>query len=265
MSLRIALCFSGHPRTYESCFPHIKKQLLDKYNCDVFISTYNTTENISNDIIKLYNPKKISFNNEHDVNNKNVEYLNKLGNVKTYRLGVDFDAKVNTDPDVFNTTNYELKNFFNFDKGTNDLFVYRTIYDFAIGQFFGIYDSSKLCLEYVNENNIQYDYILRLRLDCCIRKDFKIIELEENEILVNNILNYSNSIKVHDHFFMAKQNTFFKIANLYNNLPEIVNYINNNCWLPFMGYQESILFIHIIMLNIKIKECYNDFMIEKAA
>jgi hypothetical protein len=263
MVYRIALCFSGHPRTFESSFSSIKSKLIDKYDCDVFISTYKTSEGVSDRIINLYNPKKIVFNDEGVVQKQNIDYLNRLGNIKTYRGCLDTSAVVNIDKDVFNNENYDLNNFFNFNKATQNDFIYRTIYDFTIGQFFGIYDVSKLCLDYVNENNIQYDYILRLRLDACIENDFIIRELKENEILVNEIANYSNSIKVNDHFFMAKQDTYFKLADLYNKLPEIVKYINENCWLPFMGYQETFLFVYIIMCNIKIKESYKDFTIKK--
>ena len=36
-----------------------------------------------------------------------------------------------------------------------------------------------------------------------------------------------DSIKINDHFFMAKPTTFFKIASLYNNIPNIIETINN--------------------------------------
>jgi hypothetical protein len=54
---------------------------------------------------------------------------------------------------------------------------------------------------------------------------------------------------------MAKSNTYFKLANLYNNLPNIINYINNNnkCWLLCVGYQETLLLIHFLSNDIKVK------------
>jgi hypothetical protein len=34
--MRVALCLFGHFRTFDSCFPNLKSNLLDRYNVDVF-------------------------------------------------------------------------------------------------------------------------------------------------------------------------------------------------------------------------------------
>ena len=79
------------------------------------------------------------------------------------------------------------------------------------------------------------------------------------------IQNYSNSLKAQDHYFIAKPNTFFKISNLYIDLPDIIEYVNNNnnYWIPSSGYQETFLFMNIIRQNIGIKESTNLFNIYK--
>lgn len=74
-NLKIALCISGHLRTFESAYPSVKKYILDKLNCDVFIHTWDTlghrhrsidgslshqlTNNLINKINTFYNPKKL--------------------------------------------------------------------------------------------------------------------------------------------------------------------------------------------------------------
>ena len=42
--MKIALCFSGQPRSYEKGFEYYKKNLLDHYDVDVFIHTWDTDD-----------------------------------------------------------------------------------------------------------------------------------------------------------------------------------------------------------------------------
>ena len=145
----------------------------------------------------------------------------------------------------------------------NNYYKHALSYD-SVSQFYGMFDVSQLCLEYVKSNNITYDYILRLRIDDIILNNFKLDNLNNDEIVVNMIQDYSNSIKVHDHFYMAKPDTYFIVSNLYNNLSNVITYVNsNNYYIPGSGYQETILFIQIIMNNIKIKTANGYSIIKK--
>lgn len=40
--MKIAVCFFGHLRTFKECATHIKHNLLDKYDCDLFMHTWST-------------------------------------------------------------------------------------------------------------------------------------------------------------------------------------------------------------------------------
>jgi hypothetical protein len=247
--VKLALCFSGDPRTYNRCFESIKINLLDKFDCDIFVSTYETTSEIKNDILNLYKPKKYNFHDRNNITKIVSEYLENFEGVKTKQTA-PFDYK--PVDDIVCTNNYE-EYFFNYDKYENN-FVYCKLCVGALCQFFGIFDVSNLCKEYMLDYNTDYDYILRLRLDDTFYSKFVLNELKENELLVNVIQYYSDSIKLHDHFFMAKPHTFFKIASLYNNIQNIIKTINNNrCWLPIGGYQETLLLIHSILQNVIIK------------
>lgn len=262
MRPRLALCFSGHPRSFKICFDSINEQLLTKYNCDIFISTYFVSEELSTEIINLYNPVKINIHKENDVVQKNINYIHSLDYVKFVDELFDPNKIVVVDENTLNMSsgNYNIKNFFN--EYETKKFCSIKIDTNALGQFFGIHDVSTLCLEHVNHNNISYDYILRLRLDDHILNKFEIISLEENEVLINNMKNYNNSLKPCDHFFMAKPNTFFRITSVYTDLNNIIQFINSNeCWLPNNGYQETLLLIQIIRQNINIKESKEKFTI----
>jgi hypothetical protein len=255
---KLALCFSGHPRTYKSCFESIKLNLLDIYNCDIFISSYNTNEN--DNLINLYKPKKYIFRDENEIKNQVIKYINQFGMVKHLNIGV-FEKKNNYN--TINCNSSKIGEYF-YREIDNKNFHYRTISEHASMQFFGITDVSKLCFDYMSDNKINYDYILRLRFDDNIYGNFILYDLNENELLVNHIHNYSHSLKIHDHFYMAKPETYFKFSNIYNDLLIIINFINNNkCWIPTSGYQETIFFIQAILNNLTIKSITDNFSIHK--
>jgi hypothetical protein len=252
--VKLALCFSGDTRTYDKCFDSIKNNLLDKFDCDVFISTYETNDETKNNILNLYKPKSYIFHNRDIIKNTVSTHIHNLKPIKqniinVHNVSFDHIKNINKIEDCFfNYDNYEKK------------FVYNTLCIDALCQFFGIYDVSILCNKYMTHHNITYDYIFRIRMDDIIYNTFTLYELNENEMLINTFHYYSDSIKINDHFFMAKPETFFKITSLYNNIPNIIEIINNKkCWLPSSGYQETLLLIHILSNNIILKECSSNF------
>ena len=52
----IAICISGDSFNYKEGYNWLKENYLDKYNCDVYIHTWDNLNNIE-EIIKLYTPK----------------------------------------------------------------------------------------------------------------------------------------------------------------------------------------------------------------
>lgn len=58
--MRIAVCISGEPRSYEICHQSLKNTLKNT-NVDYYISTWENCYNNHNKLIDLYNPVKISY------------------------------------------------------------------------------------------------------------------------------------------------------------------------------------------------------------
>ena len=52
--MRIALCFSGQPRSFRKGYEYYARNLLDKHDVDVFIHTWECDD--SEDVIKWYKP-----------------------------------------------------------------------------------------------------------------------------------------------------------------------------------------------------------------
>lgn len=55
--MRIAVCISGQPRAYAQGYEYLKRNLLDKYDCDIFIHTWKNKVYDTKDVIDLYKPK----------------------------------------------------------------------------------------------------------------------------------------------------------------------------------------------------------------
>jgi hypothetical protein len=64
--MKIAVCISGQPRAYAQGYEYMKRNLLDKYDCDIFIHTWkNKVYNIDN-VISLYKPKLHEVENPYE-------------------------------------------------------------------------------------------------------------------------------------------------------------------------------------------------------
>lgn len=78
--MKIAICISGHLREgHKLCFPSVKKYLLDKYDCDIFVSSFKEmgaknyanadnhpiedNDDVTGIILDTYKPKR--YNIEH--------------------------------------------------------------------------------------------------------------------------------------------------------------------------------------------------------
>jgi hypothetical protein len=67
--MKIALCLSGQPRALEEGFRYWKKNLIDCFEVDVFVHSWNS--HLNEHILELYKPKKYVFEDykfspEHD-------------------------------------------------------------------------------------------------------------------------------------------------------------------------------------------------------
>lgn len=57
--MKIALCFSGQPRSFRAGYQYYRDNLLEHYDVDVFIHSWNSERN--DEIVELYKPKAYEF------------------------------------------------------------------------------------------------------------------------------------------------------------------------------------------------------------
>lgn len=58
--MKIAVCLSGSSNKFRRGFYELKKWFLDKYDCDIYIHTWNTHNDLNN-LLSLYQPKDYYF------------------------------------------------------------------------------------------------------------------------------------------------------------------------------------------------------------
>ena len=185
---RIAVCLSGNLRSFKNCFNSLKTYLLDKYNCDVFISTWdfidnpgdnshNKTQSILNDIKTCYSPKKI-------------EILNQIANMgEKYRK-------------------YIIEN----GRSPNAM----------TGMFYLIYKADQLRQNFETQNNFKYDVVVRVRPDLLLKENINI----PNDVNGVYIPNFGHWIGINDQFAFGDRDSMKEYANLYNCLDNICDKID---------------------------------------
>jgi len=62
--MKVAVCISGQPRSFRTGFEYLKRNLLDHYDCRVFIHTWLNTVYLSEDVANLYDEYLEGFSAE---------------------------------------------------------------------------------------------------------------------------------------------------------------------------------------------------------
>jgi hypothetical protein len=129
--MKIALCFRGHLRTFEKTFSNLKLTLLDKYDVDIFMHTWdkynvNGEQVVRETVQNLYNPKSLLISDQQmcfssPIFNSNYNKLGfkfqifsissalKLMNTYINSTGTQYDKVILARPDfIFNEKIYEV-------------------------------------------------------------------------------------------------------------------------------------------------------------
>jgi len=189
--MKIALCFSGHMRTYENAFPYIKTQILDSLNCDIFIHTIKDNNINWNNVVKNYNPKlitvadQIAFSDPYlskYKNNSNISVIsmyydiyscNKLKKQYEKINNIKYDCVIRLRPDGILNNKIKESDFNNLDKvyvnkcGTPNTWVDDT-FAFSSSENMDLYSNTYLYLaEFYNiEQSLHPETMLRY----CLQK-----------------------------------------------------------------------------------------------
>ncbi len=237
---KIAICLSGHIRDYESNLKSINKFLVKPLNADVFIHTWDSvgkqifmTQNVVGPVPNEQNKKLPNFDT----------YLN---NIKKLQIDNNLDY-------LNNLTDLENKEFYLYGMslGSNN-FGGQAEPKYIYSQLYSVNTSFKL-LEQSIENNIEYDFVIKMRADYNVTsgipiEDFEFIKNNNNTIFVptlpysnhghptcclcQNSLDHKEHIEdICDVFAYSNLLNMKKYMNMYNQLEELrikQNTKNNN-------------------------------------
>lgn len=194
--MKIAVCFFGHLRTFKECATHIKHNLLDKYDCDLFMHTWST-----------YNHHTKTHHENRDIKGD----VNKNLIVKTYGefKDITIEKQIVKDMGYVNITRSQ----------TISLFGIYSLYH-------SMKESYSLCERYSREKNIKYDLIVMVRPDIALLDPLELdtyissISLDELEKAYFTFVGGSAKVNIgfrnlggNDLMFFGKPNVISSIMN----------------------------------------------------
>lgn len=151
--MKIAVCLFGHIRTYRYCCEFFRKHLLSLYDCDVFMHTWSSIESTT-----------VTWHN--DKIKENISVLDKKQElIELYNLKSIF---IETQDEKTEEYGYIHVSFSGFDEiKTQSIWAVRCLHH-------SIQKSFELMEKYAFENETKYDFVVFIRPDILLHKDFEI-------------------------------------------------------------------------------------------
>lgn len=220
---KIAVCISGMFKTDTTNLFGIYEKLVKPLNADVFLHCWDRQQDWAGDVRR--------YNFWHRVFGiKNADVPSNLLNLKFLELNypnvyncllsssfVDLNMEsVNQHGDtrkLLVESEDEFLQKFAIDDG------YKTRGTFnQTKMFYGMYKSFELLKEYEQENNFEYDYVIRLRTDTVINTNN--ITVEHLELLDDSLVavHSGSGWGISDGFFYATRNSYEKIVGIWREM-----------------------------------------------
>lgn len=209
---KIAICYSGQPRHIEESFPSHYATLIEpnkNYEVDIFAHIWNK-ESLEQNFFWPSAPERGEWGNN------SIEIIQKTWNPKKieFENSKTFYSKDMT-PDL------------RFPHPVNNIF----------SMFYSMSRVSKLQQEYAINNNINYDYIIRIRTDLIFSNMIGIIsDYDPNFVHIKYEASPHLSYAVNDHFAIGNQENMNIYFSAYENIRKMFEEkcaINPECLLGF--------------------------------
>jgi hypothetical protein len=197
--LKIALCISGQMRAYLDCFDSFYRYIINIYNPDIFIHTWEDAgrcENINekcstniisaDDLYELYNAKIVI------VEKFDPQYFNEIDGIII--------------PSILNKLEQVHAKTF-------------------LPMFYKMKKCNDIRREYEKRNGIKYDFVIRIRPDLKLMSHIPKHVFENRDIFWTRS---SDSFRVNDQYFIASSKVMNKFMGLWDNLEEY--------WKDPLGY-----------------------------
>jgi hypothetical protein len=147
--MKIAICISGLPRSFKRSYPLLDRVFLSKYDCDIFISTWDWQVN------QIQKKQETQDQFGKPIPIVGTHWWPQDGNADEF---IKLFRPKKSEVETFNDDTLETKFNYSLYKnyGINNSF---------LPMFYKVWRANELRLQYEKENNIQYDLVLRTRGD----------------------------------------------------------------------------------------------------
>lgn len=223
---KIALCISGHLRTFESNYRTVKQHVLDKFDCDVFIHTWDT----------LGVSHRAGDSNLHITETKKVlDLVHKLYNPK--KIVIEPTKHFTVTP-LMHQRSHENRDLAG-----------------ILSMFYKVEECNKLKNEYQEEHKVKYDYVVRFRGDLWLEESLP-LDYRNN---VNHLYLpvYGNFGGACDQIAFSNPTIMDKYSTLYSNIEK---YLKLGCPMN----PEKLLLFHLESQNIPISKVHIRYVIRRA-
>ncbi len=244
--MKIALCLSGQPRDIDVTFPKIKQAILDGNDVDVFVHTWFDPNNLStNSVI----PDRVGKTLSPDAIEKITQYYNPkqiyIEKPKTWKRKYHFPDKC-----FIEGPSWAL----DVEEGLDVAKGYLS--DMTNSMFYSIMMSNLLKEQYSVSNDIEYDLVIRSRMDFSPYGviNFDAINLDDDILICHDSrLSYG---MYSDWFAIGTTNSMNVFCGVYNHIGQLVKQSNE-----IDGWWCNELLIKHHIQNNKIKPLLIDLMV----
>lgn len=255
--MRVALCISGQMRGYLKAYPSVKKNIIDVFNPDIFIHTWDDI-GMSNNLHRRALPHPMTH------------YLSKkLINDSSYFLSLftHFSAQINSQSMVKEA---DLRKLYNpkacvVEKSPPSE-EYDDFFGFAVPSqmskkqpktrwsrnlFYKIFKCNELKKDFEKQNNFKYDLVIRLRPDLSIGE--VISPQIDKDTLYYRYRTINISYQIADQYFYADSHTMDKVCDTYNHIEDLWKQYNDTEVNHKYYWAEGLLFTYVQQYHPEVK------------
>lgn len=230
--VKIAYCLYGQPRNYLEGSKNIKK-LVDKYDVDFYYHTWTLSNENETYVTSEY--RNISIDDlkyDKDIINK----INLLYKPKAYLYENSRFFTIDNDANFVNSLAYLNTP----DSNRKDFRISNTL-----SRFYSNQQVRNLLYDTIKNEQINYDFVITSRFDFLKEININLDEIDNEKIYVGNI--HLPRYIFPDAILLLNVEFFFKLFNLYDNLPNLINNKEISSLVesynePLMIVPESLLF-----------------------
>lgn len=255
--MKVAICYSGFLRNIQKTFPNIMSKMLKTHDVDFFIHTWDVDEYKEENFYArdVISPKLILIEEQKNFQRNPYRFIN-CNITDTQYLK---DLKLSGENKKFFEAP-STENNFKFDKelevvkfGHYSSFPYN-----FLSQFYSFYKAIELKKIYEQNNEIEYDCVIRIRPDVYLYDDINLSSLDMSLMNVFQApLHKGTRLTVNDHFACASS----KLLDLYS---ECFLFLPTYYFVYGVDFiQEIILGKHLEVNDVKLNKMSTEYLITR--